>query len=62
MAIVAQTSQLMQTQLALEKANRLVVKIALPASVELGATPDEPPLIDAMTTPLAIGQTSKPSL
>ena len=31
-------------------------KIVHPAPVELGATPDEPPLIDATAPALAIGQ------
>jgi hypothetical protein len=33
-----------------------VQKIVHPAPVELGATPDEPPLIDATAPALAIGQ------
>src|SRR5215831_14898916 len=57
MAVVAQTRDLPQTQLAFEEAHRLVVqKIVYPAPVELGATPNEPPLVDATAFALAIGQ------
>src|ERR1700730_15301388 len=57
MAVVAQARDLPQAQLAFEEAHGLVVqKIVDPAPVELGAPPDEPPLIDATAPALAIGQ------
>jgi len=57
MAGVAQTRDLPQAQLAFEEAHGLVVqKIVHPAPVELGTTPDEPPLIDVTAPALAIGQ------
>jgi TIR domain len=60
MAIVAQT-RLPEAQLAFEEAHGLVVqKIVHPAPVEFGVTPDEPPLMDAATPALAIGQQVSP--
>src|SRR5262249_41426860 len=57
MAAVAQARDLSQAQPALEKAHRLIVqKILHQSPVELGAAPDEPPLIDATAVPLAIGE------
>src|SRR5215813_12663425 len=57
MAVVAQARYLPQAQLALEKAHGLIVqKIVHQAPVELGATADEPPLIDATAAALAIGE------
>src|SRR5271166_5720873 len=57
MAAVAQARDLPQAQPALEEAHGLVVQQILnKAPVELGATADEPLLIDATAPPLAIGQ------
>jgi hypothetical protein len=57
MAVVAQACDLPQAQPAIEEAHGLIVQeIIHPAPIDLGATPDEPPLIDAPTALLAIGQ------
>jgi len=56
-AVVAQTRDLPQPQLAGEEAHRLVVqKIVHPTPVDPGTAPDEPPLVDATAVALAIGQ------
>src|SRR4029434_9937253 len=57
MAVVAQARDLPQAQPTLEEAYRLIAqKIVHPAPVEFGTAADEPPLIDATTAPLAIGE------
>src|ERR1700680_707083 len=57
MGAVAQTRHWPQAQPALEKAHRLIVqKILHQSPVELGATADEPSLIDPTAPALAIGQ------
>src|SRR6476659_11345001 len=57
MAAVAQARDLSQAQPALEEAHRLIVQQILHQSpVEFGAAADKPPLIDATTVPLAIGE------
>src|SRR5258705_9461601 len=57
MAAVAQARDLPQAQPTLKEAHGLIVqKKVHPAPVELGATADEPPLIDATTPALAVGQ------
>src|SRR5215475_4232592 len=57
MTAVAQARDLPQAQLALEEAHGLVVQQILnKAPVEIGATADEPPLVDATAMPFAIGQ------
>src|SRR5262245_33943927 len=57
MAALAQACDLPQAQSALEEAHGPIVqKIVYPAPVELGATTNEPPLIDATAVALAIGQ------
>ena len=57
MAALAQPRNLPQAQPALEEAHCLIVqKIVHPTAVELGATTDEPSLIDATAMALAIGQ------
>src|SRR5215468_1126907 len=57
MAAVAQPRDLPQAQPTLEEAYRLIVqKIVYPAPVKLGATADEPVLIDPTAPALAIGQ------
>ena len=57
MAVVAQARDLPQAQLTFEKAHGLIMqKIVHPVPVELGATPDEPPRMDATATAFAIGQ------
>src|SRR5215469_4784165 len=57
MAAVAQARDLPQTQSALEEAHGLIVqKIVHRAPVKLGATAEEPPLIDATAMALAIGE------
>src|SRR3974390_1296058 len=56
MAALAQARDLPQAQLAFEQAHGLVVqKIINPAPIELVATPDQAPLIDATTPAPAIG-------
>src|SRR5262252_5730279 len=57
MAVVAQARDLPQAQPALDKTHGLIVqKIVHQALVELGATADEPPLIDATAPALTIGE------
>src|SRR5215467_7939893 len=57
MAAVAQARHLAQAQLAFEEAHGLIVqKVVHQSTVELGATADEPPLVDATAMPFAIGQ------
>jgi hypothetical protein len=57
MAALAQARDLPQTQPPLEEAYRLIVqKIVDQSPVEIGATADEPALIDATAMALAIGE------
>src|SRR5262245_34673673 len=57
MAAIAEACDLPQAQPALEEAHGPVVqKIVYPAPIQLGATTNEPPLIDATAVALAVGQ------